>query len=374
MFLKLDQDRIEGPGIELLDFTLAIPDGQLDAPGAQEGQEFGQACPGFKLEIGGDVTKAIVGPSGRGIVGQPNQRDRMLRQRFGAAGEFEGGLVITGRQIGQIQRQKNAARRQTARAGQFSQAVVLVNLGSVGVADHQPGFQVVGIPVADQTIDPQRVAVGKDIARMRRRQVDVRNLGNGDIVEPRRSVDVLRPQRPLAQRTIGVEYRLQKADFHDHPGGSGIVAGEFDAEALPTLVVGFGGVQLRIPPRLGQRMFVPVGKVGCQAGPRVGQDSRLHVGLHQIVSAWLGLDEAGLIAVDDRSAVEIEPEGVLPGVGPVGGQTPLDVIGQIRAIELIPMHGNVFGIAQPAFLEVDGLDDSRCRRNLCGGDESLPEE
>ena len=75
-----------------------------------------------------------------------------------------------------------------------------------------------------------------------------------------------------------------------------------------------------------------------------------------IMRARMNRDFLGIVAIDQRAAVEIEPEAPLPAVGGVVGELAVDVVGQARAIDLEPVHGQVFAIAQPAFLEIDGFE------------------
>src|SRR5438105_15761040 len=84
--------------------------------------------------------------------------------------------------------------------------------------------------------------------------------------------------------------------------------------------------------------------------------------------AGLDLDPAGVVAVDERSAIEVEAKAVFAGAGAVGGEAAVHVMGQAGALDLAPVHWQVFGIAQATLFEVEGAQDAIDLRRLGGCD------
>src|SRR5437016_13054047 len=90
---------------------------------------------------------------------------------------------------------------------------------------------------------------------------------------------------------------------------------------------------------------VQIDEVGGDAGAGVFERRGLDVGFDAIGCAGAGFDALGIVAVEERAAVEIEAEAELAGVGAVGGEVAVDVVGEAGAFGLEPGNGWVFVVA-----------------------------
>src|SRR5438552_4023727 len=84
----------------------------------------------------------------------------------------------------------------------------------------------------------------------------------------------------------------------------------------------------------------------------------LHESFDAIVSAVPHFDAAGIVAVDQRAAVEIETEAVFAGTGAIGGEAAVDVMREAGTFGLVPVHWKIFEVAEIVFLEIEGAEDA----------------
>ena len=136
---------------------------------------------------------------------------------------------------------------------------------------------------------------------------------------------------------------------------------------MPGFVVAGGGVGRGVADGRGQGVLVLVEVVSTDAGAGVFEGGGLGPGLDAVAGAGGDLELLGVVAVEERAAVEVEAEAVVGGAGAVGGEAGGEVVGEAGRFDLDPVHGEVFLVAEAGFLEVDGAEDARDGRRLAEG-------
>ena len=75
------------------------------------------------------------------------------------------------------------------------------------------------------------------------------------------------------------------------------------------------------------------------------------------MSASLDRDQSRVVAIDKTPTVQIKAKAILAAVSTVAGEAAVHIMRQARPFDLVPVHGQVFDVAQPALFEVLLADD-----------------
>src|SRR5262245_55063436 len=108
--------------------------------------------------------------------------------------------------------------------------------------------------------------------------------------------------------------------------------------------------------RFADRVAIEISEASGDARSRVREQRGLYEPLDAIVRAVLHSNQTGWIAINQRAAVEIETETVLPAARAVGREPSIHVMRQSLSFDLRPVHRQFFDVAEASLFEVEGTE------------------
>jgi hypothetical protein len=281
----LREDQVDGLGPGR---GLGVPPrGEGDRPDAhvgggfwEHGQKPGLASLDDDAEPGAVGIAAGDGGVGRlrGVLGgrDPDEVEGVGTDRAGAVGDFHDRAVPAERR----QRRGPLAAQASALEGEAGG----VDLPAVDVEDADAHAQGLAGHVACEDGDAGGGGLGDDVARVIEGDVDLGQLGDGDVVEPGAARDVLECDEFVEPGGVGaVLVRLEEEQVDLEEGGAGIV--DLDVEELPAVLGADGGAAEDLPGE-GLAQFVEEGDLEAGAGAvealgaRPGRDAVVGPGQH----------------------------------------------------------------------------------------------